>query len=114
MLKNIHEKEKSKNLNINKGKKIEKTNIDDRSYDNRNKNKGIINYKNSIFPIKDKESNITNNFSNKNDINDERNKTPEKESIFNPVKPNILIESFKKELENKTNMIKIKYNIVKK
>ena len=113
-IKNIHEKEKSKNLNINKGKKIEKTNIDDRSYDNRNKNKGIINYKNSIFPIKDKESNITNNFSNKNDINDERNKTPEKESIFNPVKPNILIESFKKELENKTNMIKIKYNIVKK
>jgi hypothetical protein len=116
-IKNIHGNENNKilNINVNQMKKVGKENFGDRSYDNRNKNTKIINYKKYIVPIKKNEYNITNNnISKKNNLNEERNKTPEKKSIFNPVKPNILIESFKKELENKTNMIKIKYNIVKK
>ena len=48
-----------------------------------------------------------------NNKNDERNKTPENKSIFNPVKPNLLIESFKKELENKSNMIKLNIILLK-
>ena len=113
-IKNMHEKENNKivNINVNQLKKVGKENLGDRSFDNRNINTKIINYKKYIVPIKQNEYNITNNSSNKNNVNEERNKTPEKKSIFNPVKPNILIESFKKELENKTNMIKIRYNIV--
>ena len=110
----MHEKENNKivNINVNQLKKVGKENLGDRSFDNRNINTKIINYKKYIVPIKQNEYNITNNSSNKNNVNEERNKTPEKKSLFNPVKPNILIESFKKELENKTNMIKIRYNIV--
>ena len=49
-----------------------------------------------------------------NDKYEYRNKTPEKKSIFNQVNPNMLMESFKKELENKEKMEKIKNNIIKK
>ena len=115
-IKNFNEKEKYKNLNFNNNKSRNgiKPEIKDRSYDSRNIKKGVLNYKKNLNQINKNEYNIVNNISNLNDKNEERNKTPEKISIFNPVKPNILIESFRKELENKTNMIKFKYNIVKK
>ena len=115
-LKNIHEKEKLKipDMNINKYKKIEKNKIEDSSYDNKNRRKGFINYKKFIKPINQNKSNINNNISYFKDNDDERNKTPEKKSIFNRIQPNILIESFRKELEKKTNMSKVKYNLVKK
>ena len=100
-------------LNRNNKNKIEKK-LEDRSYDII-RNKGRLNYKKFIFPIKGNETKlINNNISNLKNKNDDRNKTPENKSIFNPVKPNLLIESFKKELENKSNMIKMKYNIIKK
>ena len=115
-LKNIHEKEKLKipDMNINKFKKIEKIKFKDISFDNRHKRKAIINHKKYIKTINQNKSNINNNISNFKDNDDERNKTPEKKSIFNRIQPNILIESFKKELEKKTNMSKAKYNLVKK
>ena len=115
-LKNIHEKEKLKipDMNINKYKKIEKIKFKDISFDNRHKRKAIINHKKYIKPINQNKSNINNNISNFKDNDDERNKTPEKKSIFNRIQPNILIESFKKELEKKTNISKAKYNLVKK
>ena len=100
-------------MNRNNKNKIEKK-LEDRSYDII-RNKGRLNYKKFIFPIKGNETKlINNNISNLKNKNDDRNKTPENKSIFNPVKPNLLIESFKKELENKSNMIKMKYNIIKK
>ena len=99
-------------LNRNNKNKIEKK-LEDRSYDII-RNKGRLNYKKFIFPIKGNETKLINNISNLKNKNDDRNKTPENKSIFNPVKPNLLIESFKKELENKSNMIKMKYNIIKK
>ena len=113
-IKNLNEQDKNKNTNIDKLNKSEKEKIEDKPIDNRNKNNGSINCKNKINVIKKKEFNINNNLSHLKDVNDDRNKTPEKKSIFNPVKPNFLIESFKKELETKTNMLKIRYNPIKK
>ena len=65
------------------------------------------------MPINNNETNINQNITSLNNINEERNKTPEKKDTFNRVNPKILIESFKKELENKTKLTKIKYNIIK-
>ena len=115
-LKNIHEKEKSKIpfINLKNFKNIEKNKIDDKPYDNRNKKEKIIKYKHIINKVNEKESNIINNQSYYNDKNEDRNKTPKKKSIFNQINPNILIESFKKELENKEKLEKIKSNVVKK
>ena len=115
-IKNIHEKEKGKIqfINLNKHKNIEKNKIDERPYDNRNKKAKMIKYKNIYNQDNENESNIINDNSFFNDKYEDRNKTPEKKSIFNQVNPNMLMESFKKELENKEKMEKIKNNIIKK
>ena len=113
-LKNIHEKEKGKIqlIHLNKRKNIEKNN--ERPYDNRNKKEKMIKFKNIYNQNNENESNIINDISFFNDINEDRNKTPEKKSIFNQVNPNILMKSFKKELEEKEKMEKIKFNIIRK
>ena len=64
------------------------------------KHKKKINFKKDIS-IKDTESNIINNTSDFNDTNDERNITPKKKSNVNKVKPQKLLEAFKKELVTK-------------
>ena len=85
------------NININK-LKYKKNKTRDISSDNINNNKKKLKNKNEGVSIKDTESNIINNNSDFNDTNDERNSTPKKKSIFNRVKPNKLLEAFKKEL----------------
>ena len=115
-IKNIHEKEKGKIhfIKLNTHKNKEKNKIDERPYDNRNKKAKMIKYKNIYNQDNENESNIINDNSFFNDKYEDRNKTPEKKSIFNQVNPNMLMESFKKELENKEKMEKIKNNIIKK
>ena len=87
------------NINVPKLKLNKKYKSKDISSDYKNKKK--IKFKNDIS-IKDTESNIINNTSDFNDTNDERNITPKKKSIFNKVKPNKLLEAFKKELAEGT------------
>ena len=115
-IKNINENGKNRILSIkfNNFTKEEKNHIENRDFEKRNEIKQNINHKKCIVSINKKETNKNKNFPNPNNINEERNKTPEKKDIFNRVNPSILIESFKKELENKTKLSKIKYNIVKK
>ena len=94
------EKEKIKinsiNVNISNLKynhKIKKKNI---SCDNTIKRK--VNDRNNDLFFKQTESNLINNNSEFNDTNDERNRTPEKKSIFNKIKPYKILEEFQKEL----------------
>ena len=98
-------------IKLNNFTKVKKNHKDNILYENQNENKERIGHKKYIVPINKNETNINKNISNLNNINEERNKTPEKKDTFNRVNPKILIESFKKELENKTKLIKIKYNI---
>ena len=90
------------NINAPKLKLNQKYKSKDISSDYKNKKK--IKFKNDIS-IKDTDSNIINNTSDFNDTNDERNITPKKKSIFNKVKPNKLLEAFKKELAEGTKKI---------
>ena len=78
------------------------------SNSNKYNNKRKLNDKNYIASIKETESNIINNTSDYSDTIDERNPTPKKNQISNRIKPNKLIEAFKKELAN--NFITIKRN----
>ena len=64
-----------------------------------------------LVSIKDEELYYRNNSYDYDNINDETNTTPKKKSIFNRVKPNKLIEAFRKELADnskKENVIKLK------
>ena len=103
-LKIINEKEKIKinsiNVNISKIKYNDK--IKQRDISNDIKNKRKINDKKNDLYFKQTESIIINNTSEFNDTNDERNRTPKKKSIFNKIKPNKLLEAFKKELAEKS------------
>ena len=77
-------------------------------------NKYKINKKQGIIPINDEELYYCNNSCDFENINDEMNRTPKKKSIFNRVKPNKLIEAFRKELADnskKENVIKLKKNL---
>ena len=114
-LKNISGKEKIKmnniNSNITKIKFNKKNNVKDTSNDKKNKNKRKLNIKNEISYLKETESIIIQNTSDFNDTNEERNSTPRRESIFNKVKPNKLLENFKKELatnSKRDNILKLK------
>ena len=114
-IKNINETEKNRilSIKINNFTKVNKNHKDNILYGNKNENKENIGHKKFILPINKNETNINKNITSLNNINEERNKTPEKKDTFNRVNPKILIESFKKELENKTKLTKIKYNIGK-
>ena len=64
-----------------------------------------------LVSINDEELYYRNNSYDYDNINDETNTTPKKKSIFNRVKPNKLIEAFRKELADnskKENVIKLK------
>ena len=75
------------------------------------KNKRKINTQKKAITILEFDSNIINNNSERIDTNDERNATPKKKSIFNKVKPNKLLEDFKKELSSKKdNILKLNGN----
>ena len=65
------------------------------------------------FGKKHEELYYRNNSYDYDNMNDEMNRTPKKKSIFNRVKPNKLIEAFRKELADnskKENVIKLKKN----
>ena len=117
-LKNIGERENEKKLyekmKIPKNKNENLTNISTFSNENRIRRGITKNTKKYIIPFNKIEPKIINNSPRYNEVNEERNKTPEKKSIFNKVEPNLLIATFKKELEDKTNALKVKYNIIKK
>ena len=94
------EKEKIKinsiNVNISNLKYNHKIKQKDISCDNTIKRK--VNDRNNDLFFKQTESNLINNNSEFNDTNDERNRTPEKKSIFNKIKPYKILEEFQKEL----------------
>ena len=69
--------------------------------------------KQGLVSINDEELYYRNNSYDYDNMNDEMNRTPKKKSIFNRVKPNKLIEAFRKELADnskKENVIKLKKN----
>ena len=84
-----------------------------------NKSKIVKNFKSKDNKYKfDKKQGIIpincNNSYDCDNMNDEMNRTPKKKSIFNRVKPNKLIEAFRKELADnskKENVIKLKKNL---
>ena len=115
---NIKEKDKIKinNIKINtKNKKIiyiKNNKLKDISNDSKLINKKIFNINKNNKKIE--ESNKGNITSDYIDISDDRNITPKKKYIFNKVKPNKLIENFKKEKskqEKKDNILKLQTNI---
>ena len=115
--KNIKEKEKIKinNIKINTNNRkiiyIKNNNFKNISNDSKQINKRQLN---TNKDKKIEESNKNNITSNNNDKSDDRNITPKKKIIFNKVKPNKLIEEFKKELsepERKNNVLKLKTNV---
>ena len=92
---------------INNKSKIMKNS---KSKDNKNK----FDKKQGIIPVNDEELYYRNNSYDYDNMNDEMNRTPKKKSIFNRVKPNKLIEAFRKELADnskKENVIKLKKNL---
>ena len=101
---------KSNRLHINKIKNNKKIYIDEPN-DIKFKNKRKYNNKNYTTSIKETESNIISNTSDFSDTIDERNVTPKKSHFFNRIKPNKLIEAFKKELAQ--NFLNIKKSINK-
>ena len=99
---NQNQKIKMNNININPNiPKIQfkKNKSKDISYDYNYKNIRKLNIQKE-YTNNDTESNVIINTSEYNDTNDERNKTPKKKSIFNKIKPNILLAAFKKEKSN--------------
>ena len=91
------------NANVTKIQYIKKNKVKDFSNDNnKNKYKRKINNKKEIASLKETESIIINNTSDFNDTNEERSTTPKKKFISNKVKPNKLLEAFKKELAQRS------------
>ena len=103
----LEEDKKIRNLNINKSKIV-------KNFKSKENNKYKFGRKQGIIPINKEEFHYRNNSYDYNNMNDEMNRTPKKKSIFNRVKPNKLIEAFRKELADnskKENVIKLKKNL---
>ena len=112
-LNNINENQKIKMNNINMNQNVKKMQFKknkSKDISNDYKNKNIRKLNINIEPNNDTESNVIVNTSEYNDTNGEINRTPKKKSIFNKVKPNILLEAFRRELarQGKNNIVKLK------
>ena len=93
-------KNSNMNMNINKIKNGKKNKIKESHISKINKNNEKLNKKTGITPINDIKLNVINNILDNSDKNDELNLTPKKKSIFSKIKPNKLLEAFRRELAN--------------
>ena len=101
-LNNFNDKIKieSINININKIKKDKINEIDDDYNLPIYKTKNKLSKRKGIIPFDSDRLNQVNLFYENDGMNDDGNITPKKKSIFNKVKPNKLLEAFRKELSD--------------